>query len=191
MAQRDHSSDTLKSSNRRILDAFDSRTEFVGDKLLVNSLEYNIHRRCLVVGVNSIFPSPPSVNLYRREYFQAVYTIGMLALIAYDLYFGLWPIFFPALFELSCLLYLTGLKIYFEQIRSPAPAEEKGESRKNTRSSETSDETVCPGRKYSRLSDEEEVSEAGDELDTLTTQDMIQSNYGSTNFPVDNGDEQA
>lgn len=145
---------------------------------------YNL--QCLV-RVNNLFFSPPCGNPHRRYRFQAVYTTGMLALIAYDLYFELWPIFFPAVFELACLLYLTGLKIYFEEIRSPEEAE-AWDLRKDTRSSDTSAETVSPERKYSRLGDEEGSSDAGD---SLTKQDMLDSNYGSAIGSVNNGDEQA
>lgn len=36
--------------------------------------------------------------------------------MAYFGYFMLWPVFYPMAFELSCIFYLTWLKIYFEII---------------------------------------------------------------------------
>lgn len=38
----------------------------------------------------------------------------MLTLMVYYAHFELWPVFYPMAFEFSCLLYLTGLKIFYE-----------------------------------------------------------------------------
>ena len=42
--------------------------------------------------------------------------------MAYFLYFELWPIFYPMAFDLSCIFYLTSLKIYFEAIAPKSAA---------------------------------------------------------------------
>ena len=60
--------------------------------------------------------SPPPPRLPRPPACptQAVYTVGLLTLMVYYAHFRLWPVFYPMAFEFSCLLYLTGLKIYYE-----------------------------------------------------------------------------
>ncbi|CAM9601799.1 unnamed protein product [Ectocarpus sp. 8 AP-2014] len=45
---------------------------------------------------------------------QAVYTVGLLTLMIYYFHFRLWAVFYPMAFEFSSLMYLTGLKIYYE-----------------------------------------------------------------------------
>ena len=45
---------------------------------------------------------------------QGVYTVGLLMFVVYSAHFSLWPVLYPMVFEFSCLLYLTGLKIYYE-----------------------------------------------------------------------------
>lgn len=35
----------------------------------------------------------------------------------YYAHFRLWPVFYPMAFEFSCLMYLTGLKVYYEVTR--------------------------------------------------------------------------
>lgn len=46
--------------------------------------------------------------------------------MAYFGYFKLWPVFYPMAFELSCIFYLTGLKIYYEIIAPTAAAPADG-----------------------------------------------------------------
>ncbi|CAM9837780.1 unnamed protein product [Ectocarpus sp. 4 AP-2014] len=45
---------------------------------------------------------------------QAVYTVGLLTLMIYYFHFRLWAVFYPMAFEFASLMYLTGLKIYYE-----------------------------------------------------------------------------
>lgn len=47
---------------------------------------------------------------------QAVYTTGLVTIMVYYAYFNLWEVFVPISIELSCILYLTALKIYFEHL---------------------------------------------------------------------------
>lgn len=53
-------------------------------------------------------------NLFFSLPKQAVYTVGLLTLMIYYAHFRLWPVFYPMAFEFSCLVYLTGLKTYYE-----------------------------------------------------------------------------
>ncbi|CAM9270534.1 unnamed protein product [Ectocarpus sp. 8 AP-2014] len=56
---------------------------------------------------------------------QAVYTVGLLTLMIYYFHFRLWAVFYPMAFEFSSLMYLTGLKIYYEVcLGNVAPPEE-------------------------------------------------------------------
>ncbi|CAN0428690.1 unnamed protein product [Ectocarpus sp. 12 AP-2014] len=56
---------------------------------------------------------------------QAVYTVGLLTLMIYYFHFRLWAVFYPMAFEFSSLMYLTGLKIYYEAcLGNVAPPEE-------------------------------------------------------------------
>lgn len=52
---------------------------------------------------------------------QGIYITGLLTLMAYFVYFELWPVFYPMAFELSCIFYLTYLKIYYEVLSPKAP----------------------------------------------------------------------
>ncbi|CAN0414568.1 unnamed protein product, partial [Hapterophycus canaliculatus] len=45
---------------------------------------------------------------------QAVYIVGLITLMVYYAHFSLWAVFYPMAFEFCCLMYLTGLKIYYE-----------------------------------------------------------------------------
>lgn len=47
--------------------------------------------------------------------------------MAYFVYFQLWPVFYPMAFELTCIFYLTGLKIYYEVLAPPAPTTDAAE----------------------------------------------------------------
>lgn len=47
--------------------------------------------------------------------------------MAYFLYFQLWPVFYPMAFELTCIFYLTGLKVYFEVLIPPASTTDASE----------------------------------------------------------------
>ncbi|CAM9743651.1 unnamed protein product [Ectocarpus sp. 6 AP-2014] len=49
---------------------------------------------------------------------QAIYITGLATLMVYYVHFGLWAVFFPVAVECSCLIYLTGLKMYFEKFAS-------------------------------------------------------------------------
>lgn len=46
---------------------------------------------------------------------QGVYFTGLSLLMVFFGHHEMWHIFFPIGFEVSCLVYLTGLKIYFEE----------------------------------------------------------------------------
>ncbi|CAM9594643.1 unnamed protein product [Ectocarpus fasciculatus] len=56
---------------------------------------------------------------------QAIYITGLMTLMIYYVHFRLWAIFFPVAGECSCLIYLTGLKVYFENVASGDGTPEK------------------------------------------------------------------
>ncbi|CAM9210126.1 unnamed protein product [Scytosiphon promiscuus] len=45
---------------------------------------------------------------------QGIYITGLVTLMVYYAHFSLWPVFCPIAVECTCLVYLTCLKIYYE-----------------------------------------------------------------------------
>lgn len=77
-------------------------------------------------------PDQAAPNLYSRSSSlphhnqpQAVYSTGLTTIMIYYAYFGLWPVFCPVAVELTCILYLTALKIYLENIAQPITVAEE------------------------------------------------------------------
>ena len=58
---------------------------------------------------------------------QFTYISGLMPTLSYAIYFSLWPIAAPGLFELTMILMLTGMKAYFEWGQKPEgqPADSK------------------------------------------------------------------
>ena len=50
---------------------------------------------------------------------QLTYICGLIPTLSYAIYFSLWPIAAPGLFELAMILTLTGMKAYFEWENPP------------------------------------------------------------------------
>lgn len=55
---------------------------------------------------------PPSSAFPRG---QGIYIVGLATVLVYYGHYELWPVFYPMTVELSCVVYLTFLKIYFEK----------------------------------------------------------------------------
>jgi len=59
--------------------------------------------------------------------YQIVYIVGLAAVVYYSLAMQLVPVYIPAIFELSCILLLTALKIYFDNCMTPPSSAEMSE----------------------------------------------------------------